>query len=91
MSEVVSSLQCFKVKNEEEFRKRDTALTMAVSKFKGGLSEVRSKMGDIKTSLATIAASLVTLSNSRRKQTWDVEESDSESDSHEETPRKTSA
>lgn len=63
--------------------KKDTALTMAMNKFKGGLRKVSSKMSDLKTSLATIVSRLAVFSNTEMRTEWTrvVEDPDSEFDS----------
>ena len=61
VEQVVGKLQDYKENFVKEFGKKDTAITMAVSEFKGGSSKLRSEMNDKKSSLASIAASLAAL------------------------------
>ena len=85
VSQVVKSLQSFKVENKEAFEKRSTAIAMVVGNFKSGLSEVHSKMNEIELQLATILAAL---SGGLRNLTRVIEESDDASDSDNDTPVK---
>ena len=83
VSQVVKSLQSFKVENKEAFEKRSTAIAMVVGNFKSGLSEVHSKMNEIELQLATILAAL---SGGSRKRTGVIEKLDDASDSDNDTP-----
>ena len=60
---VVVALQGYRKGNEEGNNKKDTALTMAMNQFKGGLGKVSSKTSALLTSLTTIAFSLAAFTN----------------------------